>query len=264
MPACLEGKFETNRNNVQNNIRSGGWVVAFSNRELTETDATWGVITAVVSYFTGGTAFSIWLEELIRQSLAGMAESIENTFTPVAVQEAINFADNVITNLLQGKNSGEQFLDLFYVNFKAGVAQYIGQNFTWICNPFSSDGGFWQVDTQNQISYCPYVGMRLNPNIGSPTPSPPLKRIQWIESDGIWYNKHSSGEWHQFNGLQNPQFIRAFQETGRDKSFVYLESQPLIAGGKILQLALGVNRKFFHHLGGEPGWTPESSGHWKA
>ncbi len=265
MPACLDGKFESNRDEVQKRIRDGGWEVAFSTRELQEIDLLEGTVAAILSYFTGGTAFSVWLEELIRESLAGMAESIENTFTPAVMREASQFADNVITNLFQGKILGEQSIDLFYVNFKAGLTQYIGQNYTWICN-FSREGGFWQSTTGNVISYCPYVGIRLNQSAGSPSPTPPpsLQRLQWLGESEVWYNKHSSGEWHKFIGFQQPRFMGAFQETGRDKNYVYLRSQTQTPGGKFLELALGPDRLFWHYLFGEPGWTPESSGFWRA
>lgn len=260
MPAPFETKFETNRNDVQNNIRSGGWVVAFSNRELTETDAAWGVISAVLSYFTGGAAFDAWLSDLINESLVGMEESIRDTFSENTRQEAIQFSDDVITNLLQLKNVGEQIHDFFQYDFKAGVTQYIGQNFTWIPN-FSPEGGFWQFVPPNQISYCPYVGLRYNKSTGLTKPG---HRVQWVGDNEVWYNNHSSGEWHQFNGLQNPQFIRVFQETRRDDNYVYLQGQPIPPGTKILELALGPDKMYYHYIDGDPGWHPDIQGHWRA
>jgi len=35
------GRFVTNRNDVENQIRQGNWVVAFSQRALTESDRHW-------------------------------------------------------------------------------------------------------------------------------------------------------------------------------------------------------------------------------
>jgi hypothetical protein len=49
-------------------------------------------------------------------------------------------------------------------------------------------------------------------------------REEWTANNGVWYHKHSSGEWHEFNGPKNPQLIGTFQETGRDNDYVYLRS----------------------------------------
>ncbi|MBV8611858.1 MAG: hypothetical protein JO034_31000, partial [Singulisphaera sp.] len=101
-------KSRTNRGDVENQVRQGGWAVAFG-RELTETDLEEGAVAAGVSIFTDNPGPVLaWLDELISQSLAQMGTSIATTFAHVARQQAEQFAKGVITSLLQGRNDGEK------------------------------------------------------------------------------------------------------------------------------------------------------------
>jgi hypothetical protein len=214
----------------------------------------------------------LWLDDLITKSLDQMEASIINTFTPEAQQEASQFAKGVITNLLTGKNTGEQFLDLFNFNFKAGVAQFIGQNCACVPNlptnipdvigDIHSGNTGCHNECVNQISYCPYVGLRFNQSVGNPPTSQPpsLQLIEWIANDGVWFIMNQPGVWHEFIGLQQPQFTRVFQEIGRDANYVYLKDQ---TDGS-LELALGYDREFYHNADDQPGWRPNGQGYWKA
>ncbi len=253
MPACLDGKYVPDRADVKNAIESGGWKVAYG-RELTETDAAWGIFSAVLDYFTGGVSFEVWLDSLIDESLAQMAKSIRDTFGADARQEATQFSEDVISNLLQFKNASERFHDLFQYDFKAGLAKFTGHNYVWLCN-FSREGGYWQEDTQPQVSFCPYVGIRYNKSTGLTRPG---HRTLWIGEDGIFYRKHSSGEWHSFVGLQAPNFLVASQETGRDDNYVYLRD----ANGH--EVALGTNMVYSRFYGQSTEWKKLTQGFWRS
>lgn len=102
-----------------------------------------------------------WITNLIYESLEQMDQSIANNLAPEAREEAIQFAQQVLRNLIQGKNVGEQVHDIGRFNFKAGIAEFIGKNYVWIPN-LSREGGYWQFVPPNVISYCPYVGLRFN------------------------------------------------------------------------------------------------------
>ncbi|HZZ80222.1 MAG TPA: hypothetical protein VFE62_17035 [Gemmataceae bacterium] len=263
--------FRTNRSDVENQVRQGGWAIAFGG-ELTEFDIAEGAVAAGVSIFTDNPGpVMAWLDQLISESLAQMGNSIAANFAPVARQQAEQFARGVIANLLRGRNVGEQFLDLFHFNLKAGVAQFVGQNTQFI--PNASVGGFENFITSgdtggseqpvgpNIFSWCPYVGLRFNPSVGAPPPPPPaaLQRVQWIGDNQTWYNEHEPGVWHEFLSLTNPQFLMAYRETGRDPNFVFLITQP----NGPLEVALGIDRVFNRSPG--QGWAPTNiTGRWKA
>ena len=83
-----------------------------------------------------------------------------------------------------------------------------------------------------------------------------FQRLQWIGDNGVWYNKHSSGEWHEFKSLEQPKFLGAFQETGRDDNYVYLRS----ANGN--EVALTSNMLYFR-ANGQSEWSSSIQGHWK-
>lgn len=46
------GRFVTNRGKIENEIKHGNWVVAFSNRELTETDALGALVATGLAIYT--------------------------------------------------------------------------------------------------------------------------------------------------------------------------------------------------------------------
>lgn len=272
------GGFNSNRNQVKSQVGQGGWApptgaVAFGG-ELQVTDIANGVVAAGVSFYLENPGpFLTWLDMLTTQAIAQMEQSIVTTFTPVARQQAIDFAKGVISTLLQGRNPGEQFTNLFHFNFKAGVSQFSGQNTQWV--PDISPGGLGGLITHGDTggheepygpyipSWCPYVGFRYNPAVGTvPHPSPPtLHRVQWVGT--TWYHQPSNqpGVWHQWDNQVPPHLLRTFRETGRDANFVYLRDQ---TPGSNLELALGADRQFYHYTDGIPGWHPDTQGHWQA
>jgi len=104
--------WQSNKGNMENQIRAGGWIVAYG-RELTEQDALEGAVAIGVSIFSANSSPALeWLDELVNESLAKLETSILNTFTSAVRQEAINFALKVLQNLLQGGgHAGVQFLN---------------------------------------------------------------------------------------------------------------------------------------------------------
>jgi hypothetical protein len=89
--------FTTNRDQVESEIKQGGWAVAFG-RESTEEDVAKGLVAAGVSYATDNPApFQAWLDELINESVAQLGESAAVNLVPEVRQQAIQFDTQVIT-----------------------------------------------------------------------------------------------------------------------------------------------------------------------
>ena len=267
--------FNSNRGQIEGQITQGGWsppngAVAFGG-ELQVQDIANGIVAAGVSFYLDNPGpFLAWLDDLTTQAVIQMEQSIAQSFTPVARQQAIDFAKGVISTLLQGRNPGEQFTNLFDFNFKAGVAQFSGQNTQWV--PNVSAGGLGSLITSGDTggqedpfgpyipSWCPYVGFRYNPSVGSQPQPQQLQRIQWIGNNGTWFNEHQPGRWDELLSPQN-HVVRSYAETGRDNSFVYLKDQTI---GSFLETALGTTQQFYHYTNGVPGWHPTINGYWKA
>jgi len=201
------GGFVSNRDQIESGIQQGGWApptgaVAFGG-ELQVKDIANGLVAAGVSFYLDDPApFLDWLEALTTNAISQMEQSIVASFTPVAKQQAIDFAKGVISTLLQGRNPGEQFIDVFHFNFKAGVAQFNGQNTQWVPNVSvesignlitSGDTGGHEEPYGPFIPWwCACVGFRYNPSVGSQPPAssqgsggaPKIGQIEVINSLG--------------------------------------------------------------------------------
>lgn len=203
------GKFVTNRDDVEAHIRQGNWVVAFSNRELTETDVLGLLVASGVAYFTDQPEVVIeYLDELVRESIQGMETSIAQTLPPKVQNVVSNFAIPYLRALLQGRSPGEQATQFGDFGIKAGLAQFIGHNEVWnpIANPggiVHGDTGAWQQVGPGLVSYCPYVGIRYRSG-GSGGPSPNANYTEIFvqrqplnngETAWITYINLGSGRW---------------------------------------------------------------------
>jgi Ricin-type beta-trefoil lectin domain-like len=160
------GRFVSNRNDVENGIRQGGWVVAFSQRELTETDALGALIATGVAIYTDQPEIIFaYLDELLDESIHGLEAAIQQTITAEVQTQIQNFAIPIIKGLLNGRSPGESQETLGHFGVKAGLAKFIGHNEEWnpVANPggiLSGDTGAWQQVGPGLVSYCPYVGIR--------------------------------------------------------------------------------------------------------
>jgi hypothetical protein len=170
--------FTSNKNDVKDGIERGGlWKVAYG-RELTETDAIAGAVATGVSIYSGNTAaVTAWLNNLITESIHKMEVSIAMTFTAQARDQAVQFAETVISKLLRAKIPSEEIKNLLQFQFKAGVAQFLGQNYVWIPGTdlgglftHGDAGGHWEPVGPHTISFCPYVGLRVNTEFPPPHP----------------------------------------------------------------------------------------------
>jgi hypothetical protein len=161
------GRFVSNRNEIEDSIRQGNWVVAFSRRELTETDLLGLLIATGAAIYTDQPEIVIgFLSEVLDESIAGLEQSIAETMSAEVRSQVENFAVPRIKNLLFGRSSGEATETFGHFGIKAGVAQFVGHNEEW--NPIANLGGFingdtgeWQQVGPGLVSYCPYVGLRF-------------------------------------------------------------------------------------------------------
>lgn len=167
------GKFETNKWEIKEEVKKGGWEVA-EGRELTETDAIQGVVAAGVSIYSGNSApFVAWLTKLLNESLNKLSGNIQSQFTEVAKKQALDLARTTIKDLMSGQpKSGEALVQLGNIQFKVGVSHYIGKNREWIIN-LSKEGGYWQTISTTH-AYQPYVAMRFKAfGVQDDTPASP-------------------------------------------------------------------------------------------
>jgi hypothetical protein len=165
--------YETDKWEIKEQIKAGGWKVA-EGGELTETDVIQGVVAAGISIYTGNSApFVAWLKALVTNCLSQLASNIQTQFTEAARQQAIAVAETTIRNLLSQKSSGAEFLNFGSIQFKAGVAKYMGRNRVWVPN-LSLEGGYWQTLSTTH-AWQPYVAMRFVSSSPGTTPggSPP-------------------------------------------------------------------------------------------
>jgi hypothetical protein len=126
------GRFVSNRIDVEAGIKQGNWIVAFSARELTETDLATGIVATGVSIYTGSPELVFaWIDELISESIAGLESGIASTFTAEARSQAENFAIPIIKSLLQNASPGESQETFGHFGIKAGLAKFIGHNEEW-------------------------------------------------------------------------------------------------------------------------------------
>jgi hypothetical protein len=188
------GRFVTNRSDVENSIKQGNWVVAFSQRELTETDALEALVAAGVSIYTDQPeVLFAYLDELVTESIDGLEAAIAQTLESQVETEVENFAIPLIKNFLSGRTAGEQSENFGDYGIKAGVAQFIGHNeeFNPVANPggiLGGDTGAWQQIGPNLISYCPYVGLRYQSTGGggggglAPGQHAPVDLNRWCRS----------------------------------------------------------------------------------
>jgi len=103
------GQFVTNRDDVENHIGEGNWKVAFSQMELTETDAL------VLLLAVGGAAYTdqpeiVWgyLEAMVDASIQALEASIEQTLATEVQNEVKDFAIPLIKSFLQGRSAAMQ------------------------------------------------------------------------------------------------------------------------------------------------------------
>jgi hypothetical protein len=160
------GRFVSNRDDIENGIRAGNWVVAFSKRELTETDALLALAAVGVAIYTDDPEIVIaYLNEVIDESIVGIQTAIPETVSAELRAQVQNYALPAIKHYLLGMSSGESNERFGDFGIKAGVAQFIGHNEEW--NPTAhlerlpfGDAGEWQQIGPGLVSYCPYVGLR--------------------------------------------------------------------------------------------------------
>ena len=156
--------YDTNKWRVRNDIFNedgGNWYVAFG-RELTETDALAGVVAAGISIYAGNPGpFLKWFEDLIRESIWKMKESLQDLGEEVGedmIEEAVQIASQKIRDLLGGNPQGGCVKKSFStLDFKAGVATYSGRNWIKLCNFVRC----WKETVSSTWSAQPYVAVRL-------------------------------------------------------------------------------------------------------
>ena len=162
------GRFVTNSGEVEDAIKQGNWVVAFSQRQLTETDALAALVATGAAIYTDQPEIIFgFLDEILNESIDGLEASVEETMTAEVRSQVENFAIPVIKNFLLGKSPGEGTETFGNFGVKAGLAQFIGHNEEWnfLANPGDilegGDAGEWQQVGPGLVSYCPYVGIRF-------------------------------------------------------------------------------------------------------
>ena len=244
--------FISNRDDIKGPITQGGWApptgaVAFGG-EIQVADIAEGLVDGVISIYAENPApFLAWLEQLMSKALIQMEQAIISSFTPVVRQQAVSFASNIIKQLLQGRTSGEQFINLLDFRFKTGVAQFSGQNTQWLPD-FS--GGHEQAWGPFIPSWCPYVGFRAVPH-NNPPPSHPVVRTMWVGSPSLI--KHEGTIWIEY---QNNNVIARFTQESEDQNFIYLYDQ-----SRNLHLALG-NGSGYWRQGNSGSWNYFRAGGW--
>jgi hypothetical protein len=194
------GRFVTNRDDVESQIRQDHWIVAFSKRELTETDALGALVAVGAAIYTDQPEIvAAYLDELLDESITGMEQAIEQTMATDLIDEIKNYAIPIIKNYLFGFSPGESSATFGHFGIKAGLAQFIGHNEEWnpVANPgdlFSGgDAGEWQQVGPGLVSYCPYVGIRFiqsgvseTPSVGGETTSPVGGWVILFGENGYW------------------------------------------------------------------------------
>jgi hypothetical protein len=213
------GRFVTNRNDVESQICQDHWIVAFSQRELTETDALEALIAVGAAIYTDQPEIvAEYLDELVDESITGMEQAIEQTIATDLIDEIKNYAIPIIKNYLFGFSAGESSNTFGHFGIKAGLAQFIGHNEEWnfIANPgdlFSGgDAGEWQQVGPGLVSYCPYVGIRFiqsgggqPPPVGGETIAPVGGWVVLDDQNGYWYSNIPNNASQKLNELNTQQ-----------------------------------------------------------
>lgn len=192
--------YETNKWDVKNRVRSGAWKVA-EGREITETDLIQGTVAAGISIYTGdATAFVTWVENLVRESITQLSTSIQREVSDAARQQSIDLANRTIRRLISGRSAGVELLNIGNVQFKAGVSKYTGRNRTWIPNPFSRDGGYWQTLSTTH-AWQPYVAFRLSSNSSGPSDQGQGGNDSHVRNAAKEYIEDKWGEGYDLTGM---------------------------------------------------------------
>jgi hypothetical protein len=254
------GRFVTNRDDVEAGIRQGNWVVAFSQKELTETDALEALVAVAASVYTDQPEIVFgFLEGILDESIDGIEAAVAETMSAEVRSQIENFAIPYIKNKLLGRSPGESTETFGSYGVKAGLAQFIGHNEEWnpVANPggiFGGDTGAWEQVGPGLVSYCPYVGIRF---LSSTTPVVQHQRTFW---HGTYENKHvtfrmEGAPWMEYdNNATTPSFT--FAKTGADQSYVYLHDN-----SRDMYVALG-SAKMYWRVGAGDTWNWLYSGGW--
>src|SRR5437763_702960 len=97
------GRFITNQNEIKDGITQNNWKVAFSQRELTESDALEALVVVFGAIYTDQPeAIFAYLEGLLEESIAGLEAAIGQTLASEVRSEAEAFAIPLIKQFLSG------------------------------------------------------------------------------------------------------------------------------------------------------------------
>jgi len=120
--------YETNKFNLKAEQEAGGWILAWSD-DISETDAINGAVAAGVSIYSGGTAFALWIQNLVQRTIGSTMRSAETRFPDYIERDAESLAQQVIFDAIQSKSSRNALRNYDTVDFKAGAIRYTGGNY---------------------------------------------------------------------------------------------------------------------------------------
>jgi len=144
LPSGFTG-YKSNKPDKMNEVRAGGWVVAFSD-DISETDAAQGVVAGGVSIYAGNPGpFIAWVDALVNRTVSSLSADAQRKFTSAARSQAEKLAAEVIKAAISGRSQKEVFRQFDTIDFKAGAIKYSGRNYaagqavgppTWGLKPY--------------------------------------------------------------------------------------------------------------------------------
>ena len=120
--------YKTNKFNLKAQQEAGGWMLAWSD-DISETDAISGVVAAGVSIYSGGSAFTLWIHNLVQRTIQSTMRSAGARFPGYIQDQAENLARQVIYAAMQGGSPRNALQHFDTVDFKAGAIRYTGGNY---------------------------------------------------------------------------------------------------------------------------------------
>ena len=142
--------YQTNKFDKKAKVEGGGWTTSWA-EDVSETDVGLGLVAVGVDiYGGGGSAFALWVENLVQRTVSSLGRDLSANVK----KEATNIGMQIIREAIAGKSSKQIIRQFDTLDIKAGAIRYSGRNREPVfCNTISTTWGMK-----------PYIAFRVRPS----------------------------------------------------------------------------------------------------